>query len=235
MIKGLSVIIPCWNDAAALGKLLGEMRKLNGIDEVIVADASSEEKCRQLARATGAQVVECPPPGRGTQLNAGARLATGEVLLFQHADTELTQAHVDSLRQAMGARATVGGAFHRKFDARHARLRWLEPVARWLAAHGGTIYGDQSIFARRAVFEQLGGFAEIPLMEDVEFSRRLRGAGKTVVLDPMIASSARNHEHRGPWRASLRNAAIIVLYKLGVSPARLHGWYYDRAIAGAHR
>jgi GT2 family glycosyltransferase len=95
-----------------------------------------------------------------------------------------------------------------------------------LARRGGTLYGDQSIFVRKEIFEQLGGFASIPLMEDVEFSRRLRRTGKIVVLDPPIATSPRHHERRGAIRTSIRNGVMIVLYRLGISPQRLHAWYY---------
>ena len=112
----------------------------------------------------------------------------------------------------------IGGAFFRKFDGRHPRLMWLESVARFLTRHGGTLYGDQSIFVRRDVFMELGGFAKIPLMEDVEFSRRLRGAGKIAVLDPPVQSSARRHLRKGAWRTSIQNGLFIVLYNLGVSP-----------------
>jgi hypothetical protein len=120
----------------------------------------------------------------------------------------------------------VGGAFFRKFDGRHPRLMWLESIARFLTRHGGTLYGDQSIFVRREVFEKLGGFARIPLMEDVEFSRRLRTAGKIAVLDPPVASSGRRHLRKGAWRTTIQNGLFIVLYNLGVSPHRLHRWYY---------
>jgi GT2 family glycosyltransferase len=91
---------------------------------------------------------------------------------------------------------------------------------------GGTLYGDQSIFVRREVFLQLGGFAKIPLMEDVEFSRRLRAAGKIALLDPPTQTSARRHAGRGAWRTSVQNALFIVLYRFGVAPERLHRWYY---------
>jgi GT2 family glycosyltransferase len=106
---------------------------------------------------------------------------------------------------------------------------WLESVARFLTRHGGTLYGDQSIFVRRDVFMDLGGFAKIPLMEDVEFSRRLRAAGKVTVLDPPVRSSARRHRRKGAWRTSIQNGLFIVLYHLGVSPHRLHRWYYSAA------
>jgi rSAM/selenodomain-associated transferase 2 len=222
----LSVIIPCWNDVSALRQILQVIRGLEGISETIVADASEANACRAVAEQAGVQVAACARPNRGAQMNTGAALARSAVLLFQHADTNLTQAHLDALLAAMGNPSAAGGAFHRKFDGRHPWSRTFEPLARILAERGGTLYGDQSIFVRREVFEQLGGFAAIPLMEDVEFSRRLRRAGKVVVLDPPISTSPRHHERRGAIRTSIRNGLMIALYRLGISPQRLHAWYY---------
>ena len=222
----LSVVIPCWNDAAALRTILAALRGLRGIHEVIVADATTGDECRAIAASSGARIAHCPQPNRGAQMNAGAALATGGALLFQHADTEITQPHIDTLLAAMRDPGTIGGAFHRHYDGRHAGLGWMQHVTRAWNAHGGTLYGDQSIFIRRAAFGQLGGFAEIPLMEDVEFSRRLRRAGRTVVLDPPIATSPRHHTRRGAWRTTARNATMLALFRLGISPHRLHAWYY---------
>lgn len=224
MSPRLSVIVPCWNDAEALRGLLATVRTLAGLDEVIVADASSDETACGLAEAAGARVVRCARPNRGAQMNAGARLASGDTFLFHHADTELRQPHVAALRTVDAQ--TIGGAFHRKYDDRHRGFGWIEPIARAWNLRIGTLYGDQSVFVRRGVFERLGGFAEIPLMEDVEFSRRLRRAGPTVLLDPPIATSARHHQHRGPWRTTARNAAMLTLFRLGFSPETLHRWYY---------
>ena len=118
------------------------------------------------------------------------------------------------------------GAFHRKFDERHPHCRWIEPIERWRNRHVGALFGDQSIFVRRTHFEKLGGFADIPLMEDIEFSTRLRRSGPITLLDPPIATSTRKHQVQGAWRTTLTNAALILFYKLGVPPARLHAWYY---------
>jgi rSAM/selenodomain-associated transferase 2 len=220
-----SVIIPCWNDREALQLLLERIANLRGIAEVVLVDASEADDCAACGRAMGALVVKSAP-SRGAHLNLGARHAHGDIFLFQHADSELTQAHLDALHRAMEQPDVVGGAFHRQFDRRHAKLRFLEPLARAWADRGGTLYGDQSIFVRRTVFERLGGFAEIPLMEDVEFSPRLRGAGRTVVLDPPMASSPRRHLRRGAWRTSLRNGLMIALFRAGYPAQKLHAWYY---------
>lgn len=229
----VSVIIPAWHDSEQLSVLLPALAGLANVSEIIVADASADDRSENAARSCGATYLKCVAPNRGGQMNLGGRHASGDVLVFQHADTELNHAHVNALASALRDTEVIGGAFHRKFDDRHPRLKRLDAVARFLARNGGTLYGDQSIFVRRDIFRQLNGFAEIPLMEDMEFSRRFRAAGKTVVLDPPIRSSARRHAQKGAWRSSIQNGLFILLYKLGVSPVRLHRWYYRDAVKKA--
>lgn len=222
----ISVIIPIWRDAENLARLLPALTGVEGVAETIVVDASGDENCQEIARAAGATLLSCATPSRGAQMNTGAAKASGDVLLFQHADTELTAAHLKAIGMALRDRALQGGAFYRKFDDRHPRLMWLESFARFLSRSGGTLFGDQSVFVRRDTFLELGGFAEIPLMEDVEFSRRLRAAGKVVILDPPVRTSARRHAKEGAWRKTIQNGLFLLLYKLGVSAERLHRWYY---------
>jgi rSAM/selenodomain-associated transferase 2 len=225
----ISVVIPSWRDAENLEALLPSLTEQPRIAETIVVDASGDGKAERIAMASGVKSVACATPNRGEQMNIGAAVSTGDILLFQHSDTQLEAAHLEAIAEALADPEIVGGAFFRKYDDRHPRLRWLESITRFLARRGGTLYGDQSIFVRREVFERLGGFARIPLMEDVEFSRRLRAAGKIAVLDPPVASSARRHLRRGAWRTTIENGLFIVLYNLGVSPFRLHRWYYGGA------
>lgn len=222
----ISVVIPSWRDADNLQSLLPGLAEQERIAETIVVDASGGDKAEQIALASDATFLRCPTPNRGEQMNLGAAASSGHVILFQHCDTCLEDAHLEAIENALADPNVVGGAFFRKFDGRHPRLMWLESVARFLTRRGGTLYGDQSIFVRREVFQRLGGFAKIPLMEDVEFSRRLRSAGKIAVLDPPVASSSRRHQRKGAWRTSIQNGLFIVLYNLGVSPHRLHRWYY---------
>lgn len=206
--------------------LLPRLARSAVIAEVIVVDASGDDEAERIALAAGATFIPCSTPNRGAQMNLGAAASNGDAIVFQHCDTGLEESHLEAIQNAFADPRVVGGAFFRKFDGRHPRLMWLESVARFLTRHGGTLYGDQSIFVRRHVFEKLGGFAKIPLMEDVEFSRRLRGAGKIAVLDPPVASSGRRHLKKGAWRTTIQNGLFIVLYNLGVSPHRLHRWYY---------
>ncbi|HSP45276.1 MAG TPA: TIGR04283 family arsenosugar biosynthesis glycosyltransferase [Chthoniobacterales bacterium] len=231
----ISVVIPSWRDTKNLALLLPALATQEGVGEIIVVDASDEGQAEEVALRSGATFIACSAPNRGEQMNLGAAASSGDVIVFQHCDTCLDDSHLEAIRRAMADPQVVGGAFFRKFDGRHPRLMWLEAVARFLNQHGGTLYGDQSIFVRREVFEQLGGFAKIPLMEDVEFSRRLRAAGKIAVLDPPVASSARRHLRKGAWRTTIQNGLFIVLYKLGVSPHRLHRWYYGETEGSPER
>jgi uncharacterized protein len=221
-----SVVIPSWHDAENLRTLLPALRKIDMSPELIIVDASSDNESEEIATAFGAAFIRCSAPNRGAQMNVGGMFAHGDVLVFQHADTELTGAHLAAIETALSDREIIGGAFFRKFDGRHPRLMWLERVARFLTQRGGTLFGDQTVFVRREVFLRLHGFAQMPLMEDVEFSRRLRGAGKVAILDPPVRSSARRHLRRGAWRTSIQNGILLFLYRAGVSPHRLHRWYY---------
>ena len=225
----ISVVVPSWRDAENLANLLPELSRLDRVWETIVVDASADGEAERIALSCSAIFFSSPLPNRGDQMNIGADAALGDVIVFQHSDAELGDAHLTAIETALSDPEVIGGAFFRKFDKRHPRLTWLESVARFLTRHGGTLYGDQSIFVRRDIFEKLGGFAKIPLMEDVEFSRRLRAAGKIAVLDPPVQSSARRHLREGAWRTSFQNGLFIILYHLGVSPHRLHRWYYRGA------
>lgn len=230
----LSVIVPAWNDHANLRRILPILVRLNALHEVIVADASPHADMASAARTAGVLYLPSPHPNRGAQMNLAAEKATGDVLIFHHADSILTAAHVAAIEDALRNPEIIGGAFYRKFDGRHPRLVWLETVGRFFTRHGGSFFGDQSVFVRRETFRALGGFAPIPLMEDMEFSRRLRRAGQVAVLDPPLQSSTRRHQGRGPWRTSLQNGLFIVLYKCGLSPARLHRWYYRERLTCPH-
>jgi rSAM/selenodomain-associated transferase 2 len=231
----ISVVIPSWRDTENLGELLPTLATQERVAETIVVDASGDGRAEQIALASRATFIPCSEPNRGEQMNLGAAASSGNVIVFQHCDTGLEESHLAAIESALADPGIVGGAFFRKFDGRHPRLMWLESIARFLTRHGGTLYGDQSIFVRRDVFEKLGGFAKIPLMEDVEFSRRLRSAGKIAVLDPPVASSARRHLRKGAWGTTIQNGLFIVLYNLGVSPHRLHRWYYGHTATLAPR
>jgi len=225
----VSFVIPTWRDAKNLAFLLPNLAQLAPTPEIIVVGVSGDTAAEQVAANHGVRFAHFLTPSRGEQMNHGASLATGDVIVFQHADTEFGPLHLAAIKAAFRDRAVVGGAFYRKFDQRHPRLIWLENVARWLTRSGGTLFGDQTIFVSRDVFRRLGGFAKIPLMEDVEFSPRLRRAGKIALLDPPVRSSARHHDRKGAWRTTIHNGLLLLLYRMGVPPRTLHRWYYERS------
>jgi rSAM/selenodomain-associated transferase 2 len=225
----ISFIIPAWRDSENLSSLLPKLTALSGRIEIIVVEALEGRALSRPYVSTSVRYVSVSKPNRGEQMNHGASIATGDVLVFQHADTEFTQEHLRAIETTMRDPSVAGGAFHRKFDERHPGLMRFEKIARWRASRGATLYGDQSIFVRRDVFQKLGGFAPIPLMEDVEFSPRLHRAGKVVLLDPPLRSSARHHQREGAWKRTIQNGALLLLYKAGVPPRRLHRWYYGAA------
>lgn len=221
----VSVIVPCWGDGDLIGSRLECLWNCPGIHEILVVDVSPAKFVSSDCR-----VVVSPEPNRGLQLDLGARAAVGDVLLFLHSDTEFHPAHAHSLLAALRDPEVVGGAFYRKFDERHPGLMWLEPFERLHSKWFGTIYGDQSLFVRRTHYEKIGGFRDFPLLEDVEFSGRFRRSGKVVIVDPPVRTSPRRHLAQGPWRTTLRNLLFLLLYRAGVSPRRIHSWYYSRRV-----
>lgn len=166
------------------------------------------------------------PAGRGVQMNAGAGRASGELLLFLHVDTALPPGGVDTLLAAMAAGNRVGGAFNLGIESDRPALRLIERVGGLRSRITRLPYGDQAIFIRKPVFQQLGGFSEIPLMEDVDLMRRVRHRGWPIlILDPKVRTSPRRWEREGIFYGTLRNWTLISLYLMGVSPHRLARHY----------
>lgn len=221
----ISIIVPCWRGDAVPIPLATRWLGQRGVCEIVVAAAGGETPIKDAL--PGLRTIRCTRHGRGNQMNEAARAAVGNVFLFHHADTELTEAHLHSLHTAMAADPVLGGgAFRRRFDERHPHLRWLEPWEALRCRRFGPLFGDQSIFVRRTVFEALGGFADFPLMEDVDFSCRMRRHERIALLEPAIRSSTRKHLQQGRWRTTITNAFFLLLFVCGVSPSRLHALYY---------
>jgi rSAM/selenodomain-associated transferase 2 len=170
------------------------------------------------------QVITVPGIQRAAQMNAGASQATGDWLLFLHADSRLPPGWEAAIRGVPAA--TVGGWFRFALDDDAWQARLIERGVAWRVRLLRLPYGDQGFFVRRAVFERLGGFRALPLLEDVDFIGRLRRAGPVCELPLPLLTSARRWRHDGWLRRSVRNLAIIGAYGIGVSPARLARWYY---------
>ena len=174
-------------------------------------------------------IVAAPPPlGRGAQMNAGARRATGEWLLFLHADSRLADGWLDALQRAVAHHDLIGGWFRFSLDAGAWQARVIERLVDLRVWLFKLPYGDQGFFVRRDVFASLGGYREWPLMEDVDFIRRLRRSGRLVQLPMRLTTSARRWERDGWFRRSTRNLVLVSLYSLGVAPQTLARWYSRR-------
>jgi rSAM/selenodomain-associated transferase 2 len=211
----ISVVIPTLGEQETIETAIASVRGALAPCQVIVADGGSTDRTRELAEAAGAVVVDAPGT-RAEALNAGARLATGDALLFLHADTTLPAGAGAAVRSTL-ARAD-GGAFSVRFDERPRIARLA--AASYGRLHRG-VYGDQAIFVTRAAFDRAGGYRPLPIMEDFDLVRRLRRTGRVVVLADAVTTSARRQRAHGEIRTFLTVAAIKLLYRLGVSPARL--------------
>jgi len=168
------------------------------------------------------------PRGRARQMNAGARAARGDVLLFLHADTRLPDGALAAVEAAVGDPGVVGGRFDVRFDNPRPVFRMIAWFMNQRSRWSGISTGDQAIFVCREPFEALAGYPDIPLMEDVELCRRLKRRGQMAPLRLSVTTSARKWEREGAVRTILLMWALRLLYLAGVPPARLHRWYYRR-------
>ncbi len=227
----LSVIIPTFNEAHSINRTLEAVGELRGHVEVIVVDGGSTDATAEVVRRRGVRIIT-GERGRGTQMHAGARAASGDALLFLHADTHPLPEAAERIADALRETETVGGNFTVRFDGtrRAARfLTWLYPQLRRL----GLVYGDSGIFARRAVYEEIGGFQSFPIFEDVDLVRRLRKRGRVVHLPTIVVTSSRRFEDRSFAFTFARWASLQVLYWIGVPPRTLNHLYAPVRSRGA--
>jgi len=217
----VSIIIPVFNEAKIVPGLLDSLRGLPA--EIIFVDGDSTDDTAGLVRASGFRCLSAPR-GRATQMNAGAAAARGDVLLFQHADTVMPQGFLHTVRRAIDAGA-VGGSFDLRLDTSRPLLRLVGLMITLRSRLTGVSTGDQGMFVTRAAFDELGGYAEQPLFEDVDMSVRLGRVGKTCRLRPPALTSPRRWEHGGTIRTVLRMWVLRALYYGGVSVERLARHY----------
>jgi rSAM/selenodomain-associated transferase 2 len=252
----LSIVIPVRRDAEALSRLLAQLPPQPDVQLIVTATDDKDESIPS-ASAGWRAIEACRQdvvwvhglPGRGTQLNAGAARAEGRWLWFVHADSTLPAGFLAIFRQfgpgaesapdahseanssagAAADDAVVGGSFRFALDSRAWQARVWERGVALRVALLGLPYGDQGLFVRRSVFERMGGFRPIPLMEDVEFVGRLKREGRTVHLKVKVVTSARRWEQEGWWRRTRRNLGLLALYYVGISPERLARRYEKRS------
>ncbi|MGH9465615.1 MAG: TIGR04283 family arsenosugar biosynthesis glycosyltransferase, partial [Thermoanaerobaculia bacterium] len=217
----LSIVVPALDEAEELARHLPDA--LAVADQVVVSDGGSADGTAEVARRLGALVVH-GPPGRGGQLNRGAQATDGEVLLFLHADSTLPADGVARVREAAGVGA-VGGGFRLRFDAASPALRLGARLINLRTRLTRCPLGDQAQFATRAAFDALGGFRDWPILEDLDFARRLKRLGPLALLPSEVTTSARRFRDGGWPRTVATNWLIWGLYFAGVSPRRLARLY----------
>ena len=219
----LSLIIPALNEAAAIQQTVERALALRP-HEVIVVDGGSHDGTDRIASQLDCRVVSTER-GRARQQNAGAAQATGDVLLFLHADCWLAPAASEQIERTLRSPLIVGGAFLPQIEATGLVYRALEVSIALRACCTRMAYGDQGIFLRRALFEQLGGFPDVRLMEDILLVRKLRDRGRLAFLPGPVFMSARRWQKHGPIRQTLRNWCLLAAEQLGVHPNRLADFY----------
>lgn len=221
----ISVIIPILNEAKNIMATLQALLPL-GPSELFIVDGGSSDGTRAICRQFGVEVLTAPR-GRAAQMNYGARRATGDVLLFLHADTRLPPTAFNDIRDALSDPRFVGGRFDIQLDGDHWMLRVIGAMISLRSRLSKVGTGDQGIFVRREVFQRMGGFPEIPLMEDIALCRALKRLGAVACLRSKVITSARRWESDGVWRTIIRMWALRLLYLAGVSPVRLKKFYAD--------
>jgi rSAM/selenodomain-associated transferase 2 len=196
--------------------------------ELIVSDGGSADGTVAIASAAGARVV-AGERGRAPQANRGAAAATGDVLLFLHADTRRAPGALALIEQTLAADPRiVGGTFTISFDDPRPLYRLLAALGNLHHVVSKSLYGDRGIFVRRGVFAAIGGFRPLPIMEDYDFGRRLQRYGHVRILRLPVVASAREFHRQGPLVLGVKTLLCLLAYRLGVAPQRLRRFYYGK-------
>ena len=229
----LSVVVPVLNEAAHVERLLTGLVRTCPEAEVIVVDGGSTDGTSDLVRRFPRVTLVEAEPGRARQMNAGARIATGSALLFLHADTTLPPGAQGAIQDALCSSDVVGGRFDVRFDNARPIFKLIAAMMNMRSRLSGICTGDQALFVRRSTYDALGGYRNIPLMEDIDLSRRLKRQGRVACLRLRVITSARKWEREGVLRTIALMWTLRLLYHVGVHPARLHRWYYGGRADGS--
>ena len=220
-MTALSIIVPVLNEGATIAAQLAALQPLRAAGaEIVLVDGGSGDGTADLARALVNRLIVAPR-GRAVQMNAGARASRGAVLLFLHADTTLPAAAAALVLHAIDGAGAQWGRFDVRIDGRHQLLRLVERMMNCRSRLSGVATGDQAMFVRREVFERIGGFPEIPLMEDIALSTQLRKIARPACLREPVTTSGRRWEKHGVWRTILLMWRLRAAYFFGADPQQL--------------
>ncbi len=221
----VSVIVPTLNEEKSIAATVAALTALQP-HEAIVVDGGSRDKTVEMSARAGARVI-VSERGRARQMNRGAQEATGEVLLFLHADTRLPASAWADIDNALSDGRYVGGRFDIELQGDHSMLKVIGAMISYRSRLTKVATGDQALFVRREVFREMGGFPDIELMEDIAFCRALKRFGGVACLRSKVTSSARRWEMNGLWRTVSKMWILKLLYFAGVSPGTLKRFYAD--------
>jgi rSAM/selenodomain-associated transferase 2 len=220
-----SIIIPVLHEAKSINLLLEHLQQFEGNCEIIVVEGNPKRETIDNIRNKDIKIL-ISEAGRGRQMNAGAAIASGEILIFLHADTRMPVNALDRIRHALKKKQYVGGAFDLGIRSEKLILKVIAKCASLRSRLTRIPYGDQAIFIRKDYFNKIGGYKEIPLMEDVELMQRTKKRGdKICILSDRVFTSPRRWEKEGIICCTLRNWIIIILYLIGISPDKLARYY----------
>jgi rSAM/selenodomain-associated transferase 2 len=222
----ISIIIPALNEEMYIARCIESIRAEGFSKEIIVADGGSTDRTREIALSHRGVIVINSPKGRGAQMNTGSAVATGDILLFVHADTILDQGWAKELCASLDNASVIGGAFSFSIDNPAPKYRLVEAWVSMRCRIFRLPYGDQAIFIRKSAFQKLGGYREIVLMEDVDIISRMKKLGSIAILGKKAVTSGRRWITKGLLRTAAINQMTMLMYHLGVSSERLARFYY---------
>jgi rSAM/selenodomain-associated transferase 2 len=222
-----SIIIPVLDEAECINPLIRHLRKHSAENcyEIIIVDGDPQGGTINVIQDKNV-ICMTSDKGRAVQMNAGAKAARGKVLLFLHADTRLPQNALTKIENILKSEKYVAGAFDLKIDSDKLLLKYIAAKASIRSRINRIPYGDQATFIRKSYFEKIGGFAEIPLMEDIDLMRRIKKRGDKIhIFRDHVVTSSRRWKKEGVFYTTLRNRVLTILYFLGVSPEKLAKYY----------
>ena len=220
----ISIIIPVLNEATIIQSTLLELQKNQSI-EIIVVDGGSQDNTIKIVQQTGAKLITATG-GKAAQMNQGANIAQSELLLFLHGDTHLPQNFIPLVRETLNQPKVVAGAFELAINGKEKSFRWVELMVKIRSRLFSLPYGDQGIFIRKNLFEQIGGYRNLPIMEDFDLIQRLKRQGEIAIASGRVLTSGRRWQKLGVWQTTVINQLVIVGYYLGISPAKLRNLYF---------